>query len=170
MQQAGVSKVYCFSYVSTDTLTTVVHNMTYMYMYMYMYIVDVERVHVYFLSYIVFSYCQIDLAQSEKELRFLFSEENSDKGESDGLVAETGYRKPLCNLTLKDVPQLKQTLRDHMLVKVKAELDQFSEGLTTLGVLDKVKKYPSLMAPLFIDCGRKKLDKSEVDIVHQGAI
>ena len=95
-------------------------------------------------------------------MRFLFSEENCDKEENNGLITETGYRKPLSLLKLEDIPQLKQTLRDHVLVKVKAELDQFCEGLTTLGVLDKVKMYPSLMAPLFTDIGRKELDKSRL--------
>lgn len=72
----------------------------------------------------------------------MFSEENTDKGDSDNLIIETGYRKPLCRLTMKDVPGLKQILRDHVLVNVKAELDQFSEGLNTIGVLEKMKKYP----------------------------
>ena len=84
-----------------------------------------------------------------------------DKGENDTLIIETGYRKPLCRLTMEDVPGLKQTLRDHVLVKVKAELDQFCEGLNTLGVLEKMKRYPSLMAPLFTDSGKKELDKRE---------
>ena len=94
---------------------------------------------------------------------FLFSEENTDKGENDNLIIETGYRKPLCRLTMQDVPGLKQILRDHVLVNVKAELDQFSEGLNTLGVLEKMKKYPLLMAPLFTDTGKKELDKREFD-------
>ena len=101
--------------------------------------------------------------KTDEELRFLFSEENTDKGENDTFIIETGYRKPLCRLTMEDVPGLKQTLRDHVLVNVKAELDQFSEGLNTLGVLEKVKKYPSLMSPLFTYTGKKELDKREFD-------
>ena len=101
---------------------------------------------------------QIHTADTDEELQFLFSEQNSEKAD-DSIIYETGYRKALCKLTLKDVPELKQTLRDYSLVKVKAELDQFSEGLNTLGVLSKMKKYPALMAPLFTDCQTKKLDK-----------
>lgn len=84
-----------------------------------------------------------------------------NKGENDTLIIETGYRKPLCRLTMEDVPGLKQTLRDHVLVKVKAELDQFCEGLKTLGVLEKMRKHPSLMAVLFTDSGKKELNKRE---------
>ena len=80
-------------------------------------------------------------------MRFLFSDENPNKGDNDSLIVETGYRKPLCMITVEDIPGLKQTLRDHVLVKVKAELDQFCEGLNTLGVLEKMKKYPVIMAP-----------------------
>ena len=85
----------------------------------------------------------------------------STRGENENLVIDTGYRKPLCRLTLEDASGLKQTLWDHVLVNVKAELDQFSGGLNTLGVMEKVRKYPSLMAPLFTDTGRKQLNKRE---------
>ena len=91
----------------------------------------------------------------------MFSEENTNKGENNTLIIETGYRKPLCKLTMEDVPGLKQTLCDHVLVKVKAELDQFCEGLKTLGIQEKIRKYPSLMAPLFTDSGKKELNERE---------
>ena len=67
------------------------------------------------------------------------------------LLRRDTEKKPLCRLTLEDVPGLKQTLWDHVLVNV----DQFSQGLNTLGVLEKMRKYPSLMAPLFTDTGTK---------------
>jgi hypothetical protein len=37
-----------------------------------------------------------------------------------------------------------------MLLKVKAELDQFVEGLTVCGVLDVVRAHPMLMASYFV--------------------
>ena len=36
------------------------------------------------------------------------------------------------------------------LIKVKAETDQFTEGLEVLGLLSMVKKYPALLMPLFV--------------------
>ena len=35
-------------------------------------------------------------------------------------------------------------------LKVKAETDQFLEGLIVLGVLSMVKTFPDLMMPLFV--------------------
>lgn len=67
---------------------------------------------------------------------------------------------------MQDVPELKQTLWDHVLVNIKAELDQFSEGLNTLGVLKKIP-LTNGMAPLFIDTGKKELDKREFDNLGQ---
>ena len=51
---------------------------------------------------------------------------------------------------MEDKPTIQETLRAHVIFKVKPEIDQFSEGLGTCGVLDAVKKYPSLMAPWFL--------------------
>ena len=36
------------------------------------------------------------------------------------------------------------------MVKVKAEMDQFSDGMQTLQVLDFIKLYPEQMRPLFV--------------------
>ena len=67
------------------------------------------------------------------------------------ILLETGYHKPLSTLTVTDVPMLCNALRSHHgIIKVKAELDQFCEGLETLGVLQSVKKHPNLMRPLFV--------------------
>ena len=84
-------------------------------------------------------------------MRNIFDDDNVNKGDNDTLLLETGFRKALCHLTTADKPVLKATLRDyHSLIKIKPELDQFSDGLKTLGVLDLIQKYPSLMSPLFI--------------------
>ena len=84
-------------------------------------------------------------------MRNIFDDDNVNKGDNDTLLLETGFRKALCHLTTADKPVLKATLRDYLsLIKIKPELDQFSDGLKTLGVLDLIQKYPSLMSPLFI--------------------
>ena len=38
----------------------------------------------------------------------------------------------------------------HTIVKVKAEVDQFLDGLQSLGVHDYIKSHPDLMKPLFV--------------------
>ena len=82
-------------------------------------------------------------------MRNIFDDEN--QGDGDTLLLETGFRKALCQLTIADKSIVKATLRDyHSLIKIKPELDQFSEGLKTLGVFDLIQKYLLLMAPLFI--------------------
>lgn len=61
------------------------------------------------------------------------------------LLLATGFRKPLAQLGLKDVDDLVGFLLEyHLFVKVKAEIDQFVEGLTTLGFLGYLRKNPSL--------------------------
>ena len=70
---------------------------------------------------------------------------------------ETGYRKPLALLTCDDKPGIKKAIHDyHTLVKIKPELDQFSDGLKMLNVLQTMKMYPSLMSPL-VDQGSDSL-------------
>ena len=94
---------------------------------------------------------QLDGTESDDELRDLFDD---DKGNGDNrlLLMETGYRKPLALLTCDDMPGIKKAIRDyHTLVKIKPELDQFSDELKTLNVLQTMKMYPSLMSPLFVD-------------------
>ena len=90
-------------------------------------------------------------------------DDDKGNGENGLLLLETGYRKPLSSLTCDDKPCIKEAVRDyHTLVKIKPELDQFSDGLETLSVLQTVKKYPSLMSPLFVDQGSECLNKGIV--------
>ena len=37
----------------------------------------------------------------------------------------------------------------HSLIKIKPELDQFVDGLKTLGTHEAIKQYPHLMTPFF---------------------
>lgn len=57
----------------------------------------------------------------------------------------------MCDLTLEDASMIKSSLIDyHCILKVKAEMDQFLEGLTSLGILDAIKSQPEVMKPLFV--------------------
>ena len=38
----------------------------------------------------------------------------------------------------------------HTLVKVKAQIDQFVDGLRSVSVYEQIKNYPDLMQPLFV--------------------
>lgn len=62
---------------------------------------------------------------------------------------------------MADREGLQKALREyHTVIKIKAQLDQFCDGLKSLGVLDAIKKYPALMTPFF--CGEKsKLSKGK---------
>ena len=64
---------------------------------------------------------------------------------------QSGYRKPLCRLDLNDKSTLKSALVDyHCVLKVKAAMDQFCEGLKEVGVLQLMKMHPSIFKPLFV--------------------
>ena len=48
--------------------------------------------------------------------------------ENMDLVVQTGFRKPLIHLTIKDRHDLISSLLDyHLMAKVKTEMDQFKE-------------------------------------------
>ena len=83
------------------------------------------------------------------------------------LLLETGFRKPLCLLTMSDREIISSTMRlYYTLVKVKAETDQFMDGLKTLGVLQMVKKFPDLMKPVLVKQSTK-LHKGEVTYTYK---
>ena len=96
---------------------------------------------------------QVDDAQDADDLRTLFAMD-----ESSELLLSTEFRKPLCRLAIEDRECLRSALLDyHCMLKVKAEMDQFAEGLMSLGVLEMVKHHPDLFAPLFVDDGSPPL-------------
>jgi len=72
-------------------------------------------------------------------------------GTNDVLVLETGFRHALCRLTVSLKDELKSVLRDYnSVIKSKAELDQYCEGLKTMSVFESIQGHPSLMSPFFI--------------------
>ena len=78
--------------------------------------------------------------------------------EAADVLLVTGYRKAICDLRLNDKVSLKAALIDyHCLLKVKAEMDQFMDGLADCGVLEYIRQFPDLMRPLFTDCSTKQL-------------
>ena len=101
---------------------------------------------------------QIDDAETDDEIKVLLSVDEV----SEYLVV-TGYRKAICNLGVMDKGSLKAALLDyHCLLKVKAEMDQFMDGLNDVGVLEYIRKYPDLLKPLFTDCSHKPLTAGQL--------
>lgn len=64
------------------------------------------------------------------------------------MLLESGYRK---TVKLDNTNEIIATLTSwHTLVKIKAELDQFLEGLECLGIHTYIKRYPELMRDFFV--------------------
>ena len=79
------------------------------------------------------------------------------------LLFETGYRKPPRSFTLADRNEIVSLLTTyHCLIKVKAEVDQFIEGLKVLNVDELVRKHPNEMKPFFLDGFFEPLTAGEV--------
>ena len=67
-------------------------------------------------------------------------------------LSETGFRKPLSRLTISDRQAIIELLLDYyMMVKVKAEMDQFKDGLQVLGFLKSLQENPDLFRQYFIN-------------------
>ncbi len=93
-----------------------------------------------------FPITQVDAAENDDEVKVVFAID-----EAASLLHETGFRKPTCRLSMSDKSRLRSALVDyHCMLKVKAAMDQFAEGLQELGVLQLIKQYPELMKPLFV--------------------
>ena len=67
------------------------------------------------------------------------------------LLLVTGFRKAVHSLTLDDSNDIKNALLSyHLIAKVKAELDQFIEGLHTFDFLSLVKADPETWKIFFV--------------------
>ena len=65
------------------------------------------------------------------------------------LLLTTGFQKPMCALEVDDRADIRSALVDyHCLFRVKAEMDQFRDGLADVGVLEFFRQNPDLMRPL----------------------
>ena len=62
------------------------------------------------------------------------------------------------------MPIIKSSLIDyHCILKVKAEMDQFLDGLSIFGILDAVRAKPDVMKPLFVMQSSKKISAGNFD-------
>ena len=70
-------------------------------------------------------------------------------------MLNTGYKKPVKVLTLGDISEVIDILKCHCIKVSIPEINQYSDGLKALGVLEYIKKYPDIMRDLFVDDGKR---------------
>ena len=70
--------------------------------------------------------------------------------EHESALLETGYSKPLHLICLEDKESIINVVTDyHCIIKPKAPMDQFLEGLECGDVAEAMKVYPAIMKSLF---------------------
>lgn len=80
-------------------------------------------------------------------MRAVFSDENYLY---QSALMETGYMRPFASLTMDDKEEIISILIDyHCLIKPKAAMDQFAEGLQRTGVLHYIKHHHSILRDSF---------------------
>ena len=81
---------------------------------------------------------------TDEKLRDIFVPKN-DTEDVSTLVTDTGYRIPSTQLKLMDKENLCKAVREYYtLIKVLPEINQFGEGLDSLGMLSMMRQYPDL--------------------------
>ncbi|XP_065900336.1 G2/M phase-specific E3 ubiquitin-protein ligase-like isoform X1 [Dysidea avara] len=88
---------------------------------------------------------EIEAANTDEQLCDIFKEP-----ENEFLLLETGCHMLTTALKIQDKHSIVSLLIDyHCVIKPKAAIDQFIEGLHCSGVMHYVKHYPEIMEPLF---------------------
>ena len=86
-------------------------------------------------------------------------------------LSDCGITKPTSLLTLEDKWVVAHSIAQyHCLLRHKAELDQFSDGLVTLGTRDAIRKYPVLLSEFFTNCKVITLTAGETIHMHGKSI
>ena len=74
-------------------------------------------------------------------------------------LIQCGITKPLIQLKIEDVPNLVHSIALHATVlKVKAAIDQFMDGLREACLLPSIQKYPHVLRDLFVKSSTDCLD------------
>ena len=80
-------------------------------------------------------------------------------------LIQCGITRPLTQLRIEDVPSLVQSIALYATVlKVKAALDQFVDGLKEACILTCIQEYPHLFRDLFVKSSTDCLDPGMNDI------
>ncbi len=74
------------------------------------------------------------------------------------ILLDCGFTKPSTSVVLADKMEIVQTISLHQVIlRSKAELDQFAEGLDSCGVLKAITNFPGLTKTFFTIGGRPQL-------------
>lgn len=88
---------------------------------------------------------QVEAAATDEQLCTIFNDE-----ENQSILLEAGCHMVLSSLKLSDKANLLSIMIDyHCIIKPKAAIDQFVEGLSSTGVMHYVQHYPNIMKALF---------------------
>lgn len=82
-------------------------------------------------------------------------------------LSSCGFVKPVNTIKMEDREMLLRTVGLHFLLKVKAETDQYKEGLRCLGVLDAIVSQPSILQPFFCIEDKPNLSYSKNIIINE---
>ena len=96
-----------------------------------------------------FCHTKVGNAENNTEIQAVFAID-----EVQSLVYEAGFRKPLAQLSMEDKSVVSLILVNyHCMIKVKAAMDQYMEGLESLGLLSRIQADPSKWKDFFVDTG-----------------
>lgn len=97
-----------------------------------------------FTTYVYIYTIQVKGVQSDEDLRNIFL-----VPDLESLLLETGFCKPLSLLCMEDQSSIVSSITEyHCLIKVKAAMDDFMEGLASGGVLECIKRFSLMLRPL----------------------
>ena len=84
------------------------------------------------------------------------------------ILAAAGYTRPLTQVSLKNRAHLIRAVSAHFgLLIIKAEIDQFKEGLLKgMQLLVELQKHPELFAPVFTCAGENPLTAGNISYIH----
>ena len=94
---------------------------------------------------------KITKCSSEQELRSVI-------GANFSTLLDCGFVKPATSVKMEDRVDIVHAIAlHHVILRSKAEMDQFTEGLQTCGVLDVLRQYSTLTRDFFTIDGNSKL-------------
>ena len=106
---------------------------------------DIPITTVFTLKLDFYLYSQIVNTQETMELRELFLQGDAQVAE---LVKESGFLKPVHKISVDDIPEAVCT--EYLITKAYAEILQFKEGLSVLGVSGLIEKHPRELESIFV--------------------
>lgn len=102
----------------------------------------------YSYIFLLFQFLQITNIEETTELRELFLQGDAKLAQ---FVRECGFLKPVHKVTITDIPNIVEAVcTEFLITKTYAEILQFKEGLSVLGVSGLIEKYPRELQNIFV--------------------